>query len=258
MHQDATYRLETPDNVELHFDLAGPGSRFCAICIDAVVVGGTLLTLVLVAIVIDAALPGALSAIKELKADRGLFTSVGVAVVLFGVAVINASYHLIFELFWRGQTPGKRVMKIRAISDDGTPMGPTQVLLRNVLRIVDFLPAAYALGGVVCLVSDASKRLGDFAAGTIVVKEGAVNYRAKTDTKNAPLAAPALGANPELLPDESRLVQNFLSRRAELLPLARGRLAEQIAGPLYDRYGGNWDYAESYLERLAAGRHRDK
>ena len=99
------------------------------------------------------------------------------------------------------------------------------------------------------------KRLGDMAAGTIVVKEGQLDYRASAD-KKYPLGPVAVGvANAELTPEERRVLTGFLQRRVELLPQARDALAERLARPLYEKYGGHYGDAESYIERLVEGRH---
>ena len=259
MRDDATYRLETPDNVELHFDLAGPGSRFCALCIDGLVMAAGVLGLVLLLLVVGVALPSAITEGRIFERYHRGVVGWGVALLVIALAAITSAYHATFELFMRGQTPGKRAMKIRAISDDGTAMAPSQVIVRNVLRTVDFLPFGYALGGAVALFGGSQKRLGDLAAGTIVVKEGDLDYRAKTDAARA--AAEPLGASgaaAELSPDEARLVRSFLSRREELLPSARERLADELARRLFRRHGGMWENAESYLERLVLGRHRER
>jgi hypothetical protein len=103
------------------------------------------------------------------------------------------------------------------------------------------------------------QRLGDLAAGTIVVKEGDPDYRAKTDGAQATAAPlPFPGIATELPRAEATLVRSFLSRREELLPDARERLADELAMRLFRRYGGTWDNAESYLERLVVGRHHER
>jgi uncharacterized RDD family membrane protein YckC len=257
MQDDGTYRLETPDNVELHFDLAGPGSRFCALCIDALLMACGVLGLVLLFLVVGIALPGAIAEGRVLGGKS--VVGWGAALVVLALSVLTSAYHAAFELFMAGQTPGKRAMKIRAISDDGTAMVPSQVIVRNVLRTVDFLPFGYALGGLIAMFGRSQQRLGDLAAGTIVVKEGDTDYRAKTDGPQATaLSRPFPAAATELPRAEATLVRSFLSRREELLPDARERLADELALRLFRRYGGTWENAESYLERLVVGRHHER
>ena len=154
-----------------------------------------------------------------------------------------------------GQTPGKKAMKIRVMRDDGTPVTANEVLVRNILRLVDFLPFGYALGAVVMFPSPLSKRLGDLAAGTIVVKEGQLDYRASADDKGRSLPVAVGAVNSELTMEERRVLTGFLRRRAELLPKARQELAERLAKPLHAKYGGQYLDAEGYLQRLVEGQH---
>ena len=100
-----------------------------------------------------------------------------------------------------------------------------------------------------------SKRLGDIAAGTVVVKEGELDYRAHADKKYVLRPAVDRVANERLTPAERRLLVGFLRRRDELLPEARQRIAKRLAEPFYAQYGGHYDQAESYLQRLSEGRH---
>jgi hypothetical protein len=130
-----------------------------------------------------------------------------------------------------------------------------EVLVRNILRLVDFLPAGYAVGAVVMFFNPLCKRLGDVAAGTIVVKEGHLDYRAAADKKYALDMAAVAIPNSELTPEERRVLTGFLQRRVELLPEARATLAERLAKPLHEKYGGHYADAESYVQRLVEGRH---
>jgi hypothetical protein len=93
------------------------------------------------------------------------------------------------------------------------------------------------------------------AAGTIVVKEGQLDYRALADKKYQFQPSAVSAANAELTPEERRLLAGFLQRRVELLPAARRELAERLGRPLYEKYGGNFNDAEDYIQRLVEGRH---
>jgi uncharacterized RDD family membrane protein YckC len=245
------YTLETPENIEVEFELAGLGSRFCAMFLDSLLIGAALLAMILLSIMLFNVTPQLLE--SPLAGPAVGWVWAVLVVVL--AALIFGGYFIFFELVMRGQTPGKRAMKVRVIRDDGTPMTINEVLVRNILRIVDFLPAAYAVGAVVMFFSPLCKRLGDIAAGTIVVKEGQLDYRANAD-KNYPLRQAAVAVpNSELTPDERRVLTGFLQRRVELLPQARTALAERLAKPLYEKYGGHYGDAESYVQRLVEGRH---
>jgi uncharacterized RDD family membrane protein YckC len=244
------YTLETPENIEVDFELAGLGSRFCATLIDTLLIVAIGLGIALLAMFL------AVGTLPSLGAGRGHWVTWVYALVLgLLVALMAGGYYVLFELFMRGQTPGKKAMKIRVIRDDGTPVTANEVLVRNILRLVDFLPGGYALGAVCIFVHPLAKRLGDLAAGTIVVKEGHLDYRATTDNKYEVHPELLQTANAELTPEERRLVTGFLQRRAELLPQARLALAERLAGPLHEKYGGHYGQAEEYILRLVEGRH---
>jgi RDD family len=171
-----------------------------------------------------------------------------VALVLFG-------YGFCFEVLLGGQTPGKRQQKLRVLRDNGTPATTLDLAIRNLLRIVDSLPGFYAVGGFVAILNAQQKRLGDLAAGTIVVKEGELDYRANADKKKAVEVAPVPIANVALDAEELRLIRGFLERRTELIPEARSKLAEQLGRRMHAKHGGQYDDGEVYLLRLSEGRH---
>ena len=250
------YMLETPEHVEVQFDLAGPGSRFCAMFIDLL-----LLWLFLFAVIVCTGIFGAaidvLDDIGDIGSpgDQGWLNWVTALYILLLTGLVFG-YHLFFELLLKGQTPGKRSLRIRAIRDDGTPMSPIDTVIRNLVRLVDFLPAFYGLGGLVMFWSPMNKRLGDLAAGTIVVKEGAIDYRAELDKKYVLETTAAPIANAALTPEERRVLTAFLARRQELLPDARRELAQRLADQFHARHGGLLGDPEYYLERLIEDRHR--
>lgn len=256
MALDVHYRLETPEHVEIEFDLAGPGSRFCAWVIDALLM--VLVAVVLMIIVFS--LLGGLAVLDDWFSGRGLGRGLAgwaLAIAIVALFLLVTGYHILFESLMRGQTPGKKQIGIRAIRDDGTGMTFVDVLIRNLLRMVDFLPVFYGLGGFVCLMHPMQKRIGDLAAGTIVVKEASLDYRARTDRKTPMQPAVAAVPNAELTAAERQLLLGFLQRRDQLLIEARLALADRLARPLWDKYGGYWHTAESYIERLLQGRHHE-
>jgi uncharacterized RDD family membrane protein YckC len=244
--------VETPESVEVSFELAGPGSRFCALAIDTI-----LMWLVAFVVIIVAACGGLplLSGDSDDPFDRlgGWVT----AVIILAVSVVMFGYYTLLELLLNGQTPGKRYLQIRVIRDDGTPATALDILIRNLVRIVDALPGLYVVGGIAALLHPQYKRLGDMAAGTIVVKESEPDYRAAADRRRAPQLPEAHITYGALSAEESRLVRGFLQRRIELLPEARAALAQGLAERLHARHGGDTSDPETYLELLAEGRHLD-
>jgi uncharacterized RDD family membrane protein YckC len=146
------HEVITSEKVPFTYRIAGPGSRMLAALADAGVILVLLLAGVLVGMVLDLARPGLGSGILFLW----LF------LLLFG-------YFLLFEWLWLGQTPGKRLLGIRVIQWQGTSVTFSQAAVRNFLRVVDLLPAAYGVGFVVMACNPQGRRLGDLAANTLVV-----------------------------------------------------------------------------------------
>jgi len=103
------------------------------------------------------------------RARYGLLTGI----FFLGTFVITSGYFMVFEILWNGQTPGKRLVGLRVIRESGYPIRPVDAVIRNLVRIVDWLPLVYGVGVLVMLLNQRSRRLGDFASGTIVVREAA-------------------------------------------------------------------------------------
>lgn len=143
---DTLRRIETPEGVDVALSLAGPAPRASAWLIDLLIRGALYMVL------------------TPLAALAG----VGAGLMLLGLFLVEWFYPVLFEV-WRGATPGKRALGLRVVHDDGTPVGPSASLLRNLLRVVDFLPMLYGLGLVSMVLDRDFRRLGDIAAGTLVI-----------------------------------------------------------------------------------------
>ncbi len=220
----------TPEGLEVTLPLAGAGSRALAAAID---LGVQLLLIVAVVVAFDG--EGVSAAIR----------AVLVFVVLFFLPIL-------VDVVDSGRGLGKRIVGLRVVTLRGGPIGARTSAIRNLLRIVDFLPTAYLVGGCMVLVSETGQRLGDIAAGTVVTTtEGRADRRRKKRKAAAVIAEPV--APPPLLTTtaevvhgvsvltvdatrvsaaEAGLVQSFLARRATLPEAARVRLAGDIAARL--------------------------
>lgn len=152
---DTDLVVATPERVSFDYQVAGLGTRAIAQVVDLLVVFGVLAAVYFVALAFAAVGSGT---VAYLAAVIGSF------VVIFG-------YFWISEALWSGQTLGKKVFRLRAVGDRGEPMTLAQAGIRNVVRIIDFLPYAYGVGLVVLFANGKGKRLGDLAAGTVVVKD---------------------------------------------------------------------------------------
>lgn len=229
--------IETPERVELHYVLANVGNRFLAAFIDHL---------------IQVALGIAVLLIAVSFASWNLFNAMDVwtaALLVLAIFAIYWGYFVVFETLWNGQTPGKRIMRLRVVREDGRPVRFFEVFVRNLLRLaIDFNPfPSYAIGVVSIIFSARSKRVGDFVAGTVVVKERATEAPSleaiikisEVEQQRLERVAPAaFKANTRLLSDsELRAVETFLKRRYELPEPNRSALAARIAQPLSAKLG---------------------
>jgi uncharacterized RDD family membrane protein YckC len=212
--------IETPEQTALDFTVAGIGSRFLALALDTLIQTA-------VGIVVGVAGFMAIAAASALAARLAIW---GFALLILFGFFLYFGYFALFEILWNGQTPGKRVAGIRVIKDSGRPLTPAESIGRNLMRIVDLLPAFYAIGIVCAILNKENKRLGDFVAGSLVVREASLAELKpawQADQAAVQLASSALGGS-QLTADELALIDSFLSRRSELDYDVRLRMANQI------------------------------
>jgi uncharacterized RDD family membrane protein YckC len=258
---DDRFVAATPEGVSLEFVLAGLGSRFVAIFLDLLIEALVLTGLVFaVDHIIGSSTP-----------TRAYVTSGVTALVAF---LIIFGYHVLFESLKAGRTPGKAMTGLRVVRTTGGPVGLRASLLRNVLRLVDWLPGLYALGAVLIVASTNNQRLGDMAAGTLVVRERTAASRLSAGTSWShqahwgapapPAPAPTWWAQPGLPPElahwdvtnvsaeDLAVVHRFLVGRARYTPEARARLASDLASRLWPRVAGQGGAmgAEQFLEAV--------
>ena len=167
------YTIDTPENVSFGYEVAGIGSRFVAALIDNLILGVLLVGLNIVLVVALASLAGDTSSVDVDLAQPEESWVAGLVIALY--ALLNFAiwwgYYMLFEWLWHGQTLGKRRAGIRVVRIDGVPVSFVPVAVRNLVRVVDFLPMGYAVGVITMFCNSQSRRLGDFAAGTLVVKD---------------------------------------------------------------------------------------
>lgn len=186
------YTIDTPENVTFGYEVAGIGSRFVAAFIDNLILTAILFALNIAVFVFLATLADNMpsSNFDEPSTDQEWVGYLVIAIYTLINFMIIWGYYLLFEWFWHGQTPGKRAAKLRVVRIDGSPVSFVPVAVRNLVRIVDMLPAAYGVGVVTMFCNRESRRLGDFAAGTLVIKDqGELNLT--TLMAEMPQSAPA-------------------------------------------------------------------
>jgi uncharacterized RDD family membrane protein YckC len=234
--------IDTPEQTALEYPIAGLGSRFLALLMDTAIQLLLAFFVVIVGMFIGAGL----------ATFGGLGPQWIIAIIVILLFLLNSGYFALFEIFWNGQTPGKRYAQVRVIKDDGRPIGAYEAIVRNALRLVDSLPAMYGVGLISVFLSRKSKRLGDFVAGTVVVHEKTLEgIRPYAETK-LDETLPAIDASKVTL-EEVRLFETFLNRRDSLDPGLRTTMAMQIANRLADKMGVKiygWPRTERFLEAV--------
>jgi uncharacterized RDD family membrane protein YckC len=233
----------TPENIPLSLELAGLGSRFGALLLDLLIQLGTMLALLIVT--------GLVAAFSESfwSSPTGrVFVPWLTALAILGTFLILFGYFVLFETIWNGQTPGKRAFGLRVVREGGYPINFFASATRNLIRIADFLPVAYAAGALSVFFHRQYKRLGDLAAGTLVVKErptfmlAAGPVRAPSSAVAGQTPAP-IGMLPPTVRHPSEvlsraeidLLRRFARRRWEMHPDDAERLAYRLAVPLIPR-----------------------
>ena len=242
-HSNRELTVVTPENVTISYQLAGMVTRILALLVDLTI---QILLLIGLSIVID------------------LFQRVGFGLnhimSFFGMIAsfcILLVYNIFFEMIWGGRTPGKRLFRLRVLRDGGYPVNLTSSCIRNILRFIDLgiipMPTGSAMyllfatpGLTSVLLSSKYKRIGDYAAGTIVIHEQIASpFFTGTAHKVAVLTAP--NSKPELLYDpmvknldritlqDYQIIRRFTARRASLPTIVQAGVAEAIARPLIDR-----------------------
>jgi uncharacterized RDD family membrane protein YckC len=252
------FSIETPELVALEFPLAGIGSRFIAILIDYLLQFAAFIVLMLVMLLF---LP---SMEKFAAASAKWF----VAMMIFIPFLLQWGYFTLFEGLWHGQTPGKRVAKIRVIQQSGRAITIFESLSRNFVRAIDFLPTFYVVGSISIFVTSRNQRLGDLVAGTLVVHEGQSRDQPSLSTtrlfteiaQQAPATARVITMPADAL---SRLnmadlqaIETFLDRRLDMALDVRQSLATRLVASTAARMNLpvlSTMHPETFLEEVAYG-----
>ena len=254
--------IETPELVTIEFPVAGIGSRFVALLIDYLIFAGVYLFLFFFLLFF---LPGLT------RFERA--TSKWAAAVIIAVPFLTQwAYFTLFEGLWNGQTPGKRVAKIRVIKETGRPMGMFESMGRNFIRFVDQFPGIYVVGCIVLFVNRRQQRLGDMVAGTLVVHDRKVESAAWTPASNrlitspaAVVETPAPSKRPLAFPADAiarltgadlQVLESFFARRLDVSLEVRGQLAARLSASISSKMAVEIPAGmsqETFLEEVAFG-----
>jgi len=258
--------IETPERVQLAFALASIGNRFLAVAIDHFI-QYFVIFIVAYAFV-------SLSGIgdftpqdspSQLFQDMSKWTIAVLIIVLF---LIFSGYFVLFEWLWNGQTPGKRLLKLRVIREDGRPVTLWEALARNLLRIFDAVPGfvlpVYSVGLITIFMNQRDQRIGDMFAGTVVIRERSDEAPTFQETFSNPVSDAAFRRVQKptvfqadvnsITEAEIGVVENFLRRRWDLTERQRLWMAWRVALPLMYKLKPSYDLRsftyEGFLEEL--------
>jgi uncharacterized RDD family membrane protein YckC len=251
-----SYSIETPENIAFGYDVAGIGSRFLATLIDSLI-QATLYVILLVTL----ALAEYAGVEHALPADLAPWL---IATFILTLFFIQFGYFLLFELLMHGQTPGKRLFNLQVVKENGYPLSAVDSTIRNLVRIIDFFPVGYGVGLVVMFLNERARRLGDFAAGTIVIKlRDDVKLADLISAPDGGVLAPELPGLERLQPSDVELITSYLRRRHEIrdASLLAGTIARAIQrrmnAPQVDDYAANISN-DDFLLQVASAYHRAK
>lgn len=255
---EVPFSIETPELVALEFPLAGIGSRFIAVLIDYLLQFAAFIVLLL----------GMMLFLPSMQKFQPASSKWVVAMLILIPFLLEWGYFALFEGLWHGQTPGKRVAKIRVIQQSGRAITMFESLARNLVRAIDFLPGFYAVGTISIFVTSRHQRLGDLVGGTLVIHElqsrdpqPLVNTRLFTALAQQAPAAPRAITIPadalsRLNPGDLQAIETFLERRLDMTLEVRQSLATRLAASTAARINvppADAMHPETFLEEVAYG-----
>lgn len=263
---EETLIIETPERVPLAFALASIGNRFLAVAIDHFIQYLSIFIIVWAFFgLAGMSFSDASEAPSQIFNEMPKWTVAILIIVLF---LLFAGYFIVFEWLWNGQTPGKRLLKLRVIREDGRPITLWEAIARNLLRIFDAVPGfilpVYSIGLISIFASSRDQRIGDVFAGTVVVRERADEAPTFKETFSNPIGDAAFRrvqktvefrADVNLLNEgEIEVAESFLRRRWDLTDRQRIWMAWRVALPLMYKLKPDYDVQnftyEGFLEEL--------
>lgn len=241
------YLISTPENVDLHLELAGLGNRLLAAIADHLVIFGVMVGIFLGCVFAFIAI-GHNGLPTETKTVMYWYLLGG---AIFGIFVVQFGYFIFFEGMWQGQTPGKRLLGIRVIEQNGQPVTWGAVWIRNLVRVLDELPGL--VPGIIPMIADKNeRRFGDLAAGTLVIRERLQSITAAGVQIPSNVASDLAIDAGQIKPDEYALITGFLRRRGGMSDTERRRLAFDLADYFKRKFmlESNADSPELFIEKL--------
>jgi uncharacterized RDD family membrane protein YckC len=195
-------QYQTSEKVKVNFEIAGISYRIVSFILDALIQGAIFFIFYIIIFVL---ILGGIAVNEIVQFQTDSYAAVVLVLLMLGGIAITA-YRMIFELVWKGQTPGKRILNIRVVRDDGSYVNAFAVILRNIFRIIDMLPISHLVGVITMIISKKNKRIGDIVAGTIVIAE-----------KKVFLPKPVPEINLDCFDGIDNIVEKFTSKDREII-----------------------------------------
>lgn len=251
--QSPDYSISTPENVDLHLELAGIGNRVLATMIDTMISWTAIVCIALAFILLGFLL----DQLHILSLPQNALLGFASMVAILVAFAINFGYHIFFEGVWHGQTPGKKIARIRVIEANGQPVGWAAVCIRNLVRLLD--TGLLLIGLLVMLIDRNERRLGDLAAGTLVIRERTTDLTTGDIVLITNAEADSLLDIGRVTPEEYDLLARFLKRRKTLSPTHRPVVSKRLETYFREKLNETdtpmdsstkGDNAEAFLEKV--------
>lgn len=271
---EETLVIETPERVPLAFALASIGNRFLAVAIDHFIQYFAMI--ILAWIFLFAAGLGSSESSDLLEEVTNEAPKWMIAIMIIVLFLVFTGYFVMFEWLWNGQTPGKRLLKLRVIREDGRPITFWEALARNIIRLFDTFPGfvlpIYSIGLISIFMNSRDQRVGDLFAGTVVIRERTDEAPTFDEVFSSPVSDSAFrrvqkrtnftAEVSQLTEKEIEVVETFLRRRWDLTEKQRIWMAWRVALPIMYKIKPNYDLRdftyEGFLEELIHRRHSNK
>ena len=271
---EETLVIETPERVPLAFALASIGNRFLAVAIDHFIQYFSMIVLAWIFLLVAGM--GGSESVGFLEDIRNEAPKWMIAIMIIALFLVFTGYFVMFEWLWNGQTPGKRLLKLRVIREDGRPITFWEALARNIIRLFDTFPGfilpIYSIGLISIFMNSRDQRVGDLFAGTVVVRERTDEAPSFEEVFSSPVADSAYRRVQKrtnftaeintLSEKEIEVVETFLRRRWDLTEKQRIWMAWRVALPIMYKIKPNYDLRdftyEGFLEELIHRRHSNQ
>jgi uncharacterized RDD family membrane protein YckC len=228
--------VRTPESIAFYYELAGLGSRFLAVAIDFVLQS---LVVIGVVLIMSWAQPGTGAIARSLGVHEEAVNAIEIGIAIFVVFLVYVGYFVAFETAWQGRTPGKRAIGIRVVRDGGYPITFMDSVIRNLIRVGE-AALGYLPSMVSALLSSQNKRLGDLAAGTIVVRDRSFEVAdpGRWSSGDDAVVSDTIAGLDRITPDEYALAERYVARSHMLDPAAAQAAANRIASAIRPKLGG--------------------